>query len=71
MEGGENDAGGGRLNPMTPFDLERTNCCVSSLLSLSGVGRALRQEVLLRAPFVVALSSESAPLATTPVNDAV
>ena len=55
---------------MTPFNLERTNCCVL-LLSLSEVGRALTQEVLLRASFVVVLSSESATPATAPVNDGV
>ena len=38
---------------------------------LSGAGRALTQEVLLRASFVIALSSESAALATVPINDGV
>ena len=73
--GGEDNAAGGGSGPMTPFDLERTKCCVSSLSSSSssssGAGRALTQEVLLRASFVVALSSESATPATAPINDGV
>ena len=60
------NAGGGRLGPTTPFVLNRTNCRVS--LSLLGAGRTSMLEVLLCASFVVALSSESAAPATTPVN---
>jgi hypothetical protein len=56
---------------MTPFNLERTNCCVLSSSSSSEAGRALTQEVLLRASFIIALSSESAAPATTSVNDGV
>ena len=41
------------------------------LSSLSEAGRALTQEVLLRASFVVALFFESAAPATTPVNNGV
>jgi hypothetical protein len=67
--GGEDNAGGGRLGPTTPFVLERTDCRVSS--SSWGAGRMLTLEVILRASSVVASSSESAAPATAPVDDGI
>ena len=65
----EDDAGGSRLDPMTPFILKRTGCRVSSL-SL-GVGRMPKLEMILRASSVIASYFKSAAPATMPANDGV
>jgi hypothetical protein len=67
--GGEDNASSGGLGPTTPFVLERTNCHVLS--SSLGVGRMLTLEVILHASSIIVSSSESAALATTPVDNSV
>ena len=64
--GGDDDACGGRLSPTTPFALERTSCCVSSLLS--GAGQMPTLEVIPYASSVVLLSSKSAAPVTVPAD---
>ena len=67
--GGEDNAGGGGLGPMTPFVLKKTNCRVSSLLL--GVGQMPTLEVILHTSSVIASSSKSAAPMTAPVDNGV